>query len=287
MNIQLISKNNIDFISYICLDPSVDKETRSLMENGMSNRIKWIKKMMAKGLEIIVALEKPREDVIHYKWVGKMLHSDLAVQNQVPMGSLEYMPIEQALEPVKGENSLFINCIWILPPFWNIGVARSLMKVFIKKARQIGGATVISYEGDKWFGTSINYLPSTFFQKFGFKEVDKDGSRLLMFLDLGSTRNPKFIKPKEIFSIEGDIRTLDIFFNSQCPWSKYMINTIKEGMKKYPSVEINVINTDHRDIIEQTGISRGVRINGKPVFKRMASWEEVETQINMIQNKFE
>jgi len=285
LNIQVIGKKNLDFISYVCLDPSVDKETRTLMENGMSNRIKWIKKMMSKGLEILVALEKPRKDVIHYKWVGKMLHSDLAVENQVPMGLLEYIPIEQALEPVKGKNSLFINCIWILPPFWNTGVARSLMKTFIQRAKQTGGASVIAYDEDRWFGTSIKYLPSTFFKKFGFKEVDKDESRILMFLDLDSNTHPEFIKPKATSSIETDIITLDIFFNSQCPWSKYMINTIKKGMKKYPKVEINIINTDDRNIIEQMGISRGIRINGKPVIKRMVSWEEVETQINKIQNE--
>ncbi|MFX1574356.1 MAG: GNAT family N-acetyltransferase [Promethearchaeota archaeon] len=285
MNIQVIRKNDLNLIDRICLDPSVDKETRTLMENGMSNRIKWIKTMMSKGLEILVALEETREDVIHYKWVGKIKHSDLAVENQVPMGSLEYLPIEQAFEPVKGKFSLFINCIWILPPFWNTGVARSLMKAFIQKAKQIGGASVIAYDEDRWFGTSIRYLPSNFFKKFGFKEVDKDESRLLMFLDLGSNTPPEFIKPKTISSIESDIITLDIFFNSQCPWSIYMVNTIKEGIKKYPKVELNLINTDDRDVIEQTGISRGIRINGIPVIKRMASWEEVETQLNKIQNE--
>ncbi len=285
MNIQVIGKNNIDFISYICLDPSVDKETRTLMENGMSNRIKWIKKMMSQGLEILVAHEKPRKDVIHYKWVGKMLHSDLAVQNQVPMGLLEYVPIEQALEPVKGKNSLFINCIWILPPFWNTGTAKSLMNVLIQKANQTGGASIIAYEGDKWFGTSIKYLPSKFFKKFGFQEVDKDGSRMLLFLDLGSNSPPEFIIPETPPFIEKDKITLDIFFNSQCPWSRYMINTIKEGIKNYPKVEINIINTDNRDIIKKTGISRGIKINGKPVIKRMASWEEIEIQINKIQKE--
>ncbi|MFX1311792.1 MAG: GNAT family N-acetyltransferase [Promethearchaeota archaeon] len=285
MNIQQIDINNTKLISRICLDPSVDKETRILMEDGMSNRIKWIKKMMSKGLEILVALEKPRKDIIHYKWVGKMLHSDLAIDNQVPMGLIEYIPIEQALEPVKGKNSLFINCIWILPPFWNTGVARSLMDAFILKAKQIGSASVIAYEGDRWFGTSIRYLPSTFFKKFEFKVVDKDESRLLMFLDLSSNKNPEFIKAKGISSIESEIITLDLFFNNQCPWSKYMINTIKEGIRNYPNVEINIINTDDRDTIEKMGISRGIRINGKPVIKRMASWEEIEIQINKIQKK--
>ena len=286
MKIQTVTEDKLDLICAICLDPSVDQGTRDLMENGMDERICWIKKMMPKGLEILVALEKPRQEKIHYKWVGKMLHSDLAIHGQVPMGLLEYLPIEHALEPVKGKNSLFINCIWILPPFWNRGVAKSLMKTFIQKAKQTGGASVIAYEGDRWFGTSIKYLPSNFFKKFGFKEVERDGSRALLFLDLGSKIPPKFIFSETTPYIEKDKITLDIFFNSQCPWSKYMINTIKEEIKKYPKVKINTVNTDQRNLIEQIGISRGIRINGKPFIKRMASWEEIKTVVDKIQNQF-
>jgi len=285
MEIQTISEDRLDLICAICLDPSVDKETRDLMENSMDERICWIKEMIPKGLEILVALEKPRNELIHYKWVGKIRHSDLAVNGQVPMGLLEYIPIEHALEPIEGENILFINCMWILPPFWLHGVGTALIKSFIERAKQYGGASVITYDGDRWFGTSIKYMPSSFFKKLGFNEVDRDGSRVLLFLDLGSS-SPKFILPKSNEFQKTKKLNLDIFYNSQCPWSRYMINTFKNNVEKCSAVNLNIVNTDDRKLIEKQGISRGVYLNGKPIIKRMASWEEIKPEIDEYYKKY-
>ncbi|MFX0104617.1 MAG: GNAT family N-acetyltransferase [Candidatus Hodarchaeota archaeon] len=279
MEIQALTKDKLDFICAICLDPSVDQETQDLMEDGMDGRMSWIKKMMPKGLEILVALEKPKQEKIHYKWVGKMLHSDLAVHGQVPIGLLEYIPIEYALEPIEGKSTLFINCMWILPPFWSRGVGKALIESFIERAKQIGGGSVIAYDGDKWFGTSINYMPSSFFKKFGFKEVDKDGSRVLLFLDLGTSEQPKFILTRKMDYSKGKESNLSIFFNSQCPWSKYMINTVKQGVEKYANINFNIVNTDSRELIQKLGISRGICLNGKPIIKRLASWKEIQPEI--------
>ena len=279
MEIEAITEGKLNTICAVCLDPSVDQETRDLMENGMEERICWIKDMIPKGLGILVASEKPRQEKIHYKWVGKMLHSDLAIHGRVPMGLLEYIPIEHVLEPVDGKNSLFINCMWVLPPFWLMGVGKALLESFIKRATQYGSASVIAYEGDRWFETSIKYMPLSFFKKFGFKEVDRDGSRVLLFLDLGSCSSPKFIFPK----LKGFHKTkklnLDIFHNSQCPWSKYMINIVKKEVEKYSTINMNIVNTDDSEFIKKLGISRGVYLNGKPIIKRMASFEEIKLEL--------
>ena len=279
MEIKTVTDENLDIICKICLDPSIDKETRKLMEDGMKNRILWIKKMMPKGLEILVALEKPRKEIIHYKWVGKMFHSDLAVHGQVPKGLLEYIPIEHALEPIKGKNMLFINCMWILPPFWHSGVGTALIASCIENAKPVGGVGVIAYDGDNWFSTSIKYMPSSFFKKFGFNEVDRDGSRVLLYLDLGSSNPPKFILPKSKDVNTNKKLNLDLFFNSQCPWSRYMVNEVNKHLKNHPNININLVNTDDKELIERMGISRGVILDGKPIIKRMASLEEIQKEI--------
>ncbi len=275
MEIQKITEENLDIISSICLDPSVDQETRALMENAMDERTNWIKKMIPKGLEILVALETPRPENIHYKWVGKMLHSDLAVHGQVPMGLIEYIPIEHALEPVEGSTSLFINCMWVLPPFWLKGVGMALVKSFIEKAKKFGGASVIAYDGDSWFGTPIKYMPLSFFKKYGFEEVDRDGSRVLLFLNLGSNIQPKLIYPKVKNLNDNKKRKIEIFSNNQCPWSRYMVNTFKKELAKYSDIDTCIINTCNREIIQNLGISRGVCLNGSLLIKRLASWKEI------------
>jgi len=285
VGIQKVTEEELDYVRAVCLDPSIGSQKREAMRRGMTDRTCWIRKMMRKGLEILVALEKPRLERIHYKWAGAMFHADLAVHGQVPKGLLESVPIEFALEPVKGRNSLFIDCIWVLPPFWRTGVANCLMESFIDRAKQFGGASVLAYEGDRWFGTSIKYMPSSFFKKFGFKEVARDGSRVLLFLDLGAKVQPKLLYPKTKPFDENNKIMIDVLFNSQCPWSGFMVDNIKRNVKKYPGIAVNIVKSDDRKTIEEFGISRGICINGKPVIKRMASWKEIKTEIEKIQKE--
>ncbi|NHJ21969.1 MAG: GNAT family N-acetyltransferase [Candidatus Lokiarchaeota archaeon] len=282
MIVKKISKAELDFIPTICLDPSVGKESIAEMQKGMSDRLVWIKKMMEIGLEIFVALEEPKNEEIHYKWAGKMLHSDLAVNGQVPMGLLECVPIECAIEPIKGENSLFINCIWILPPFWGKGVGKALIEYLITRAKDIGGVSTIAYEGDKWCGTSINYMPFEFFKKFGLKEIERDGSRVLLHLDLGAENPPKLIYPQyENLQNERD-NCLVAFYNSQCPWSKLMIDDLNKNIEENPNLQFKAIKTDNREIIQKYGISRGLIIEGKPIIKRIALWNEMQKEIKKL-----
>jgi GNAT superfamily N-acetyltransferase len=233
------------------------------MKEHMENRLRWLEKMMPQGLEIIIALG-PRK--------GKK-------------GLLEYIPIDFAPEPVKGESSLFINCIWILPPFWKTGLARELMQRFLVEAKKYGGATVLAYEGDpiSFFGF-FDYMPTSFFKRFGFEEVSRDGARVLLHLDLGMHKLPMLLPPKkQMISGEGRM-VLDVFCNSQCPWCGWMADKIQRNVRrftrKYSSVTVNVINTDRRDLIEEHGMSRGICINGEPVIKRMVSWKEVKSALD-------
>ncbi len=62
MDIRAITEDKLDVICAICLDPSVDQETKDIMGSTMDGRIAWIKKRMSIGLEILVALEDPREE---------------------------------------------------------------------------------------------------------------------------------------------------------------------------------------------------------------------------------
>ncbi|MFW9784502.1 MAG: GNAT family N-acetyltransferase [Candidatus Heimdallarchaeota archaeon] len=278
MEIKIVSEDELVFIPAICMDPSVGKGLKKVMKNCMEQRISWIKKMMRFGLEILVALDTPKNEIIYYKWAGKMRHSDLAIKGYVPMGLIESIPIEFALEPLEGKDSLFINCIWILPAFWNKGVGKALIKRLIERAKKVGGISVLAYDNENWFGTTIKYMPSQFFQKFGFKEVDREDERVLLYLDLGSKAAPSLIKYQKLNSISG----LNLFLNSQCPWNCFMVDDIKRNLKNYPNINLNLINTDNKEIIKKYGISRGVIMNDKPLIKRMASWSEIKNQFERI-----
>ncbi|MFQ6086591.1 MAG: GNAT family N-acetyltransferase [Candidatus Bathyarchaeia archaeon] len=284
MEFRKITIDELYYVPAICLDPSVNPKQREAMKKHMENRLKWLEKMVPQGLGVIVALENPKSETLHYPWAGNIRHADLAVKGKVPKGLIEYLPVETALEPVKGENSLFINCIWILPPFWKTGVAKGLMRQFIEEARELGGATVLAYEGDKWFG-AFDYMPASFFRKFGFQEVSRDETRVLLHLDLGARESPMLVPPKKRMIGEKGKMVMDVFCNTQCPWSGWMVDKIKRNIRKYSGVTLNVINTDRRDAIEQFGVARGVFINGEPVIKRMASWKEIKSALNKFTSR--
>jgi hypothetical protein len=48
---------------------------------------------------------------------------------------------------------------------------------------------------------------------------------------------------------------------------------------KGPGIKLKHINTDEREAIEESGLSRGMAINGIPVIKRVAAWQEVKSAI--------
>jgi GNAT superfamily N-acetyltransferase len=273
MQIHEVSTEELDYVTAVCLDPSIPPKWREAMKTSMGCRIQWLKTMMHRGLQISVVLDKP-EVVIDSLGPKNAKFKEMAVRGNFPEGLIEYVPIEYAPEPVKGEKSLFIDCIWVPPPFWHTGVAKVLLEKVIEKARHYGGVSVVAYEGDKWFGF-FPYMPASFFKRFGFKEVCRDRSRVLLHLSSGAYEPPSLIHPKTRDIEKGDKMIIDVYFNSQCPWSGWMVDKTRLGMKKC-NVIINAINTDNRKVIEKYGISRGISLNGKPIIKRMASWKEIE-----------
>jgi GNAT superfamily N-acetyltransferase len=273
MQILQVSTGELDYVARLCLDPFMVPKWREMMQPAMAVRKEWLKTMMHDGLRVLVALEKS-ENVLSSFGARNRKVRELIIRGKIPKGLIEYAPIELAPEPVSGKNSLFINCVWVLPKFWNADVARSLLKRFLEDAKAYGGASVLAYEGDKWFGY-FPYMPVSFFTKFGFREVNRDGSRVLLHLNFSDEEQPRLIYPKTRKVGKSDKIIVDVLFNSQCPWSWWMADKVKCGMKKYDAV-VNIINTDDRTVIEEYGLSRGVCINGKPVLKRMASWEEID-----------
>ena len=194
MQILEISAEELDYVARLCLDPFMVPTWREAMQLAMAVRKEWLKSMMDDGLRVLVALEKSEDVLSSFSTRNKKIR-ELIIRGKIPKGLIEYAPIEFAPEPVIGENSLFINCVWVLPKFWNAGVAKSLLDRFIEDAKTYGGVSVLTYDGDKWFGY-FPYMPMSFFRKFGFREVDRDGSRVLLHLNFGDGEQPRLIYPK-------------------------------------------------------------------------------------------
>ncbi len=183
-----------------------------------------------------------------------------------------------APEPVRGKSSLFIDCIWVLPRFKKTGIGKGLMHQFLDAARKVGGASVLSYEGDKWFGY-FDYMPTTFFKRFGFEEISRDGTRVLLHLDLGAHLPPRLLTPQSHRIKNEDKTVVNVFCNSQCPWCGWMADEINRNAKGY-DIMLKRTSTDNREAIEEFGLARGISINGKPAITRMAAWKEIKSALH-------
>ncbi|MHA2600947.1 MAG: GNAT family N-acetyltransferase [Candidatus Thorarchaeota archaeon SMTZ1-83] len=255
MHVRLLSEEDLDIVADICLDPSVPAKWREIMRPAMEARKDWLRTMMPKGLQVTAVLGPKGER----------------------KGLIEHLPIQLASEPVSGTKSLFINCIWVVEAFWRTGVARPLMEHCIKRAEEFGGLSVLAYDGDRWFGF-MPYMPSSFFEKFGFAATDRDESRILLHLNLGGDETPSLILPKTRILDRDDKPIVEVLFNNQCPWSGWMVDKVRRSMKKF-GARFEVVNTDDRAVVEEYGLSRGVCVNGLPVMKRMATVKEVEAVV--------
>ncbi len=250
-----VTENELPYVSYLCLW-GVGKQQKEAMKGHMEKRLRWIEEMWSKGLELIIALG-PRKS---------------------KRGLIEYLPIEVAPEPVQGKNALFINCIWVLPRFTKTGIGKGLMQHFLDDAKKVGGATVLSYEGDKWFGY-FDYMPTSFFKQFDFREVSRDETRVLLHLDLGAHATPQLLPPKRHRILRKGKTTIDVFCSSQCPWCGWMADQIQRNAKRHDII-LKKISTDTRATIEEFGLARGIAINGDPAIKRMAAWKEIQSALD-------
>jgi hypothetical protein len=258
MSIHDLNTEEIGLVEAICLDPSVPKKWKEAMGPSMEHRKSWLRDMMKQGLGVSIVLG-PKG--------GKK-------------GLIEYCPLELASEPITKGNSLFINCMWVVPPAWKSGTAKALLNCTIEKAKSFGGLTVLGYEGDKWFGF-MEYMPSSFFKRFDFQEADRDGTRVLLHLDLGGKEKPSLLSSRKRAVSDSDTTLVEILFNSQCPWSGWMVDKVTRNLKKY-DVVVKSVNTDERSVLEDYGLSRGVCINGMPVLKRMGTVKEVEALVKEV-----
>ncbi len=242
-----------DAVAEICLD--VSRRWREVMAPSLEGTRRWLTEMAAHGLWLAVAAG-PRG--------GKR-------------GLIECAPIRFAPDPVAGRGSLFINCLWVVPSAWGKGEARALVEHAVGRAKREGGLTVLAYEGDKWWGY-FPYMPADFFRRFGFREVDRDGSRVLLHLDLGGGEEPRLFEVRERPApLEGgrtDGRAVvEVLCNRHCPWSGLMVDGIRRGVGNRG--EVRVVETEGRAVAEEYGLTRGVCVNGRPVLRRLGRWEEV------------
>jgi GNAT superfamily N-acetyltransferase len=310
MEIRELRKDELDLAILPCVDPGF----RKTLKQGMTLRKEFLRKKMRKGLSILVALEDQGEkEKIDYPGVGKVRTKDLSLNGKIITGLIEYLPIEKANFPVRGQNLAFIDCIWVIPPFWRKGVAKNLMESFLEKTNTntlnemslrgvppkagrrsnlyFSGAAVIAYKKESWWGF-FDYMPSWFFQKFGFKQVERDGNSILMFKNYKDAQPPKIILPirasarltQPKSTSKSEKIKVELFWSNQCPYSWWVRKLTEKEFGKTSTIKLSFVNTDDKKTLEKFGIGFGLKINDRVIYNRMPSWDEVKEAVKSVKS---
>lgn len=109
---------------------------------------------------------KKRKEYLE-KAISKGFHKKLLIFNGKIVGQIEYAPPEASYYPIKGENIIIMNCIWVLKRAKGHGFGKLLLKNMMKNEKNTTGFATIALENhwSPWFKKEQ-------MENLGFKPLD-------------------------------------------------------------------------------------------------------------------
>lgn len=143
-------------------------------------------------------------------------------ENGKPLSYIEYIPIEFAWRPVKGEQLYFIHCMYTgSKKDRNLGYAELLVKTCENEAEKAGlkGVAVMTSSGVWLAGKSL-------FEKMGYVQVDKKGRFELMYKAFDN----EWIQPvlNDWEAAQSRYQGWHLLYAKQCPWHSKSANDLQK-----------------------------------------------------------
>ena len=236
------------------------------LQQVADEKVAWLKHMMLKGLS-----------------------AKLTYEDEKPVGFIEYLPIEHAPIAVVGEDLTFIDCIWVFSPnpdkrpggFQGKGYGRTLIEAAEADAKKTSkGMAVTAYDHDFWF------MPMSFFTRFGYKEVNRRGTLVLLMKAFEPVERPSFLKSKYKPQLLPGKVVVDAFWNAKCPMGLVVMHRLREACAEFgDQVVLKEICTNERKVIDQYGLSSGIYFNGESRFWAPPSKNEIRAELKKALDK--
>ena len=140
---------------------------------------------------------------------------------------IEYEPIETAWAPVKGNNYMYIYCLWVAGSFKGKGIGKELLEYAIEDAKtkkMSGICTIVTKKKKPFIGDK------KFFEHFGFQVVDTINDYELMSLSFDDKDTPKFTDTAR--KMEIDNQEFTIYYTNECPYVEYEVKELSDYGKE-------------------------------------------------------
>jgi GNAT superfamily N-acetyltransferase len=244
----------LDEVAAFCAGREKDARTREIKRR----RRHWLQEMTPRGLAVLLAVEPRPPRALDFG--GERVSTDelTLLSDGLVVGLLEYVPVEETLYPVTGEDYLFVDCLWVIPPYLGRGVGKSLLEGVVRAARaRRSGVAVLAWRGadpsDDW-----PYMPAPFFRAFGFDVVDEEGDRVLMAVNYGGAAPPRLAEPTEEEPTSG----IEYLCHPSCPASLRVADEVAE--------DASVVEVAGAEGARRYGALFGVRVDGRIVVNRLS-----------------
>ena len=202
---------------------------------------------------------------LHEDWMRRTLtrsgmFAKVAMDGDEPIGFLFLLPIERTSWYIAGEGLFTIQCMNVKDEYRRGGVGEKLLVAAEESARaHAKGIAVIAYDPSDWF------MPASFFQGKGYKEVERRGSSVLMFKSfVESAAVPSFVprqyRPPRLSP--GKV-IVEAFWSPQCLTTALDILHVREVCAEFgDDVVLHELNAGIPGMRERFGIPRAIFING-------------------------
>jgi GNAT superfamily N-acetyltransferase len=169
----------------------------------------------------------------------------VAYENGAPVGRVEIAPIEESFAQLRGENLYVLPCLNVLPEKRGKGVGRALIMTVLEETEDRDGVVTWTVE---------NWMPSSFFKKFGFVELKKKNGISVLGKSHGGNIQVSWFEPEKRFGESGRAVNVDVVLHKQCPYvlANYRI-LAREASQFGKLVKIEEHLSQNRKDIERLG----------------------------------
>lgn len=230
-----------EYMNFVTYCTHIDEKNKEISK-AVKVRENWIIKNLKKGLKIKVV-----------------------VDNNEPVGFAHCLPIELGTWGMSGKDLMTIPCLTlkykkVYKQERGSGIGRTLIKAVENEAKKQKkkGVAVLAYDNEFWF------MPSSFFNKLGYKETIRDGDTVIMLKTFEPVNPPIMHKLKFKPNLVPEKVIVDAFWNPICLTSIVEIQRVRDVCLEYgDKINLNEYNTGKKEILEKYQISRALFFNGK------------------------
>ena len=155
-------------------------------------------------------------------WLSERFDDGLVFLKSVERGKcfIEYLPAENAWNPIDAEGYIYIDCLWVSGSFKGHGYSNDLLGACIEDSKTKGkkGLCILSSEKKKPFLADPKYLK---YKGFSVCDEADNGIQLWYFPFDGNEKAPKFKECAK--NPRTDFDGYVLYYTSQCPFNaKYV-----------------------------------------------------------------